>query len=279
LIGKWWLKIPFLRKNIDLNRDRFYSNYTCLLRVLSIMTRKKSQTIRNKALDIFRTHGGVLKTSEALNAGIHPRILYELRDTGQIEQLTKGVYALPGLPGIDQPDFVTVSKKVPSGVICLLSALYFHELTVQIPRWVDVAVRQTYHPPVISHPPVHFHWFSDAVFESGVEQYDLRLDGEGSERGGGWGCGSASGAGDVEGAGDGSGGNNPMRIKIYSPEKSIVDCFRLRQKVGIDVALEALKTYWLRGKADITLLRELAQVSRVLKIMTPYIESVIHDQS
>jgi predicted transcriptional regulator of viral defense system len=163
------------------------------------------------------------------------------------------VYALPGLPGIEQPDFVTVAKKVPSGVICLLSALYFHELTVQIPRWVDVAVRQTYHPPVISHPPVHFHWFSDAVFESGVEPYDLRLNG--------------------------LVGNNPMRIKIYSPEKSIVDCFRLRRKVGIDVALEALKTYWLRGKVDIALLRELAKASRALKIMTPYIESVIHDQS
>ncbi len=137
------------------------------------MVKKKSQDIRDRALEVFRAHGGVLRTSEAITAGIHPRILYELRDSGQVEQLMKGVYALPGLPGINQPDFVAVAKKVPSGVICLLSALYFHELTVQIPHWVDVAIRQTYHPPVISHPPVHFHWFSDAVFESGVELHEM----------------------------------------------------------------------------------------------------------
>jgi predicted transcriptional regulator of viral defense system len=156
----------------------------------------------------------------------------------------KGVYALPGLPGIDQPDFVTVTKKVPSGVICLLSALYFHELSVQIPRWVDVAVRQSYHPPKIFHPPIHFHWFSDVVFESEVELHDL---------------------GGIE-------------VKVYSQEKSIVDSFRLRTKIGLDVALESLKTYWARGRADIGLLRRLAERSRVLKIMSPYIESVIHGQ-
>lgn len=209
------------------------------------MARKKSQYIRNQALEIFRIHGGVLKTSEAITAGIHPRILYELRDTGQIETLMKGVYALPGLPGINQPDLVAVTKKAPSGVICLLSALYFHELTVQIPRWVDIAIRSSYHQPKISHPPVHFHWFSDEVFETGIELHDL---------------------GGIE-------------VKVYSQEKSIVDCFRLRGKVGVDVAVEALKNYWAQRKTDISLLRQLAETSRVLKIMTPYIESVIHGQS
>ena len=209
------------------------------------MTRKKSQHIRDQALGVFRSHGGVLRTSEAIASGIHPRILYELRDSGQIEQLMKGVYALPGLPGINQPDFAAISKKVPSGVICLMSALYFHELTVQIPRWVDIAIRQNYHPPAISYPPVQFHWFSNAVFDSGVETHDI-------------------------------GG---IAVKIYSREKSIVDCFRLRRKVGVDVALEALKLYWRQGHADLDLLRSLAKASRALRIMTPYIESVIDDQS
>lgn len=209
------------------------------------MARKKSQDLRNHAIEVFRSSGGVLKTSEAIASGIHPRILYELRDSGRIEQLMKGVYVLPGLPGIEQPDFVAISKKVPTGVICLVSALYYHQLTVQIPRWVDVAIRQAYHPPDVSYPPVQFHWFSDAVFNEGVETHDL-------------------------------GG---IAVKIYSREKSIVDCFRLRKKVGIDVALEALKLYWRHGPRDMELLRNFAKASRVLRVMTPYIESVTNDQS
>lgn len=209
------------------------------------MARKKNQHIRDEALRVFRDNGGVLKASEAIKKGIHSRILYQLRDEGSIELIAKGLYALPGLPGINQPDFVAIAKKVPSGVICLVSALYFHELTVQIPRWIDVALRQSYHPPSISYPPIQFHWFSDAYFDSGVEQHDI-------------------------------GG---VMINIYSEEKSIVDCFRLRKKVGVDVALEALKTYWNRGNAKMDLLQQLAKSSRVLRIMAPYIEAVMHEQS
>lgn len=137
------------------------------------------------------------------------------------------------MPGIDQPDFVIVAKKVPEGVICLTSALYFHELTVQIPRWVDVAVRQKYHPPVLSNPPVQFHWFSDAVFEIGIEKYDF---------------------GGIE-------------VKISSMEKTVVDCFRLRRKIGVDAAVEALKNYWRQRGTDLEPLRQLATRSRVLHIM------------
>lgn len=209
------------------------------------MARKKNQHIRNEALRIFRDNGGVLKASEAIKKGIHPRILYQLRDERSIELIAKGLYALPGLPGINQPDFVAIAKKVPGGIICLVSALYFHELTVQIPRWIDVAIRQSYHPPSISYPPIQFHWFSDAYLDTGVEQHDI-------------------------------GG---VVINIYSKEKSIVDCFRLRKKVGVDVALEALKIYWKRGNAKMDLLQQLAKSSRVLRIMTPYIEAVMHEQS
>lgn len=209
------------------------------------MARHKSELIRNEALAVFKTLGGIIRTSEALQAGIHPRVLYELRDMGQIEQLERGLFGLTNLPEVEYPDLVIVSKKVPGGVICLISALYFHRLTVQIPRWVDVAVPQKYRPPVITYPPVHFHWYSERVLETGVELHDF----------------------------------NGAPVLIYSPEKTIVDCFRLRRKIGIDVAIEALKTYWHERQINLDLLWKLAKVSRMQRIMKPYLESVMHDQS
>lgn len=206
------------------------------------MGRKKSSDNHKNALKIFRSHGGVLRTTEALKLGIHPRVLYELRDSGQVDQLMRGVFSLPGLPGVDQPDFVLVSKKIPSGVICLTSALYFHGLSNQIPREVDIAVKQGYSPPQLEFPPAKFHWFSTAVFISEAKVYNM-------------------------------GG---AEVKIYSPAKTVVDCFRLRSKVGISIALEALQAYW-RGGGDINHLCELAKQSRVLRIMSPYIEAVIHE--
>ena len=209
------------------------------------MVKKKSQATRDQALRLFEEKGGVLHTSEALKAGIHPRVFYELRDEGKIEKLATGLYGLPNLPGIDYPDFVIVSKKIPDGVICLISALYFHHLTIQIPRWVDVAVRKNYKPPPIQYPSLQFHWFSDAVFDEEIQEHQL----------------------------------GAISVKIYSPEKTIIDCFRLRHKVGIEVALEALKTYWRSGNANLEKLRIIAKKSKVFKIVEPYIQAVIYDQS
>ena len=209
------------------------------------MARNKSKILRDQALKIFKSHGGILRTSEAIRAGIHPRIFYELRDTGQIEQRQRGLYTLIDLPDLEDYDFVTVVKKVPESVICLISALYYHRLTVQIPRWIDIAVHQKYKPPFIQHPPVQFHWFSSRVFDSGVEKHNF---------------------GGVE-------------IRIYSPEKTIVDCFRLRKKVGNDVAIEGLKRYLESGHINLKLLQEFARESRVSHIIDPYVQVIMHDQS
>lgn len=209
------------------------------------MARAKSQDIRNMAIEIFKSHGGMLKTSEAISAGIHPRILYELCESGVVSQIHRGLYALSDLPDINEPDFITVIKKVPDGVICLISAIYFHHLTVQIPRWIDVAVPRAYKAPLFDNPPVHFHWFSDTGFNSGIERHNF----------------------------------NGIEVQIYSPEKSIVDCFRLRKKIGNDVALEALTTYLKQKKINLKQLRKLAKESRVTHIMEPYIEALTYDQS
>jgi predicted transcriptional regulator of viral defense system len=208
------------------------------------MVGKKSKKIRDRVIETFKRCGGILRTSQAISLGIDPHIIYELRDAGLLEQLNRGIYALPGFAD-EHPDFILVSSRVPEGVICLTSALAYHGLTVQIPRWIDVAVKKGYKPPKIEYPPVKFHWYSDSTFNSGIEEIKF---------------------GDA-------------RVRIYSKAKSIVDSFRLRSKVGTNVAVEALKNYFIQGGADWKEIVRLAKESRVLQIIEPYIEAVTNDQS
>ena len=93
------------------------------------------------ALDLFRQHGGTLHTQEALRQGIHPRTLYALRDSGALLRLSRGLYRLADLPPLSNPDLVIVAHKLPQAVVCLVSALAFHELTTQIPHAVDIALQ------------------------------------------------------------------------------------------------------------------------------------------
>jgi len=209
------------------------------------MAKTRSKSIRNKAIKLFEKHGGTLRTFEAIAAGIHPRILYELHKSGLLVQIQRGLYALADLPDINEPDLITVTKKIPQGVICLISALYFHHLTIQIPKWIDIAIPQTYKPPNLNHPPVHFHWFSDVMFNAQIETHDF----------------------------------HGVKVRIYSAEKTIIDCFRLRKKVSTPIALEALKRYLTRKNANLKLFRTLAKQSRVTRIIEPYLEALTHDQS
>ncbi len=112
------------------------------------------------ALAIFRRHGGVLRTSEAIRQGIHPRTLYAMRDSGKIQSLSRGLYRLADLPPLSNPDLVIVARKFPHAVICLVSALAFHELTTQVPHAIDVALPSRAEHPVLDYPPIRTFWFS-----------------------------------------------------------------------------------------------------------------------
>jgi predicted transcriptional regulator of viral defense system len=191
--------------------------------------------------DIFRKHGGILRTSEALKESVHPRILYFMRDTGQLEELCRGTFRLSEMPPLSQPDIVTVASKVKSGVICLISALSFHEITTQIPHEVYTAISRGMSYPRLEYPPVRFFRFSDSSFEAGIEIHNV------------------------------SGAN----IKIYSPEKTIADCFKYRNKIGLDVAIEALKLWRQTKKPKINKLIEYSKTCRVYNVIKPYAESVI----
>src|SRR4030067_3088098 len=112
-----------------------------------------------KARSIFRQHGGILRMSEAIHAGIHRKMLYAMLDAGIIEKLCRGLYRLTDLPPLGNPDLVSVAMKVPTGVICLISSLSFHEITTQVPHEVYIALRRSTEPPRLKHPPVRIFWF------------------------------------------------------------------------------------------------------------------------
>lgn len=191
--------------------------------------------------EIFRKHGGQLRMSKALAHGITRYTLYSLRDKGIIEQVTRGVYRLVELPPISNPDLVTVSLRFPNAVICLISALAYHGITTQIPHEVAVAVPRGARLPSLDSPPVRAYKFSGAAFSAGIEKH--RIDG--------------------------------ITVRIYSPEKTLADCFKYRNKIGMDVVLEALKLYMTRKKVKLGDLLTYARICRVENVMRPYLEATV----
>ena len=199
------------------------------------------QTASEKAVALFRERGGILRTSEALSLGIEPRSLYKLRDAGTLAQLARGLYRLAELPPLSNPDLVIVAHKIPQGVICLVSALAYHELTMQIPHAVDVALESRSRRPRLTFPPLRVFWFSGRAWSEGVEVHEL----------------------------DGTG------VQIYGPEKSVADAFKFRRKLGLDLAIETLKAYRQRPDFDVDRLLHYADVCRVEQIMSPYLEALL----
>jgi predicted transcriptional regulator of viral defense system len=190
---------------------------------------------------IFRKHGGQLRMSEAMAQGITRYMLYSLRDKGVIEQVARGIYRLAEPPSISNPDLVTIGLRFPNAVICLVSALAYHGITTQIPHEVSVAVARDARMPALDSPPVHAYKFSEIAFKAGIDVH--RIDG--------------------------------VRIRIYSPEKTLADCFKYRNKIGMDVVIEALKLYKARKKFKLEELLKYARICRVENIMKPYLEATV----
>jgi predicted transcriptional regulator of viral defense system len=203
--------------------------------------RKLYQNNFEKAKKIFRNRGGMLKTGEALSAGIHPRTLYEMERSRILEKLNRGLYRLTDLPALGNPDLVIVALKVPNGVICLISALAYYEMTTQVPHEVYVTLERGMETPRLDHPPIRTFWFSGQAFTLGIQIH--RIDG--------------------------------VPVRIFSPEKTIADCFKYRNKIGLDTAIEALKLYRERKRFKTDDLMKFARVCRVEKVMRPYLEALV----
>lgn len=201
----------------------------------------ETHTAIQNAITLFRQHGGTLRTAEALRLGIHPRTLYAMRDSGLLERLSRGLYRLAELPPLSNPDLVTVALKIPQAVICLVSALAFHELTTQIPHAVDIALHNRAERPRLDYPPLRIFWFSGPAWSEGVETHLI----------------------------------DDVPVRIYGPQKSVADSFKFRRKIGLDVALEALKLYRQHRDFDVSRLLHYARICRVEKVMRPYLEALL----
>lgn len=128
-----------------------------------------SMNAKQKAIQLFKKNQGLLRTAETIRLGIHPRTIYQLRNEGLLEQLAKGIYRLIEVPDFSEPNLVVVSKKIPRGVICLISALAYHEITTQIPHFVYVAIPTKARPSRLEYPPLRYFRYSERVYNSDIE--------------------------------------------------------------------------------------------------------------
>lgn len=203
------------------------------------MTPKKKDRLQ-AAAQVLERHGPVLRFSEILELGIHRDTLWKMREAGVVEQVSRGLYRLAKAKTLDEPDLVTVAKRVPGAVVCLISALALHDLTTQIPHAVDIALKHGRRRPRLEYPPLRIHWWSAAALTSGVEEHSF--------------------------AG--------VRVLVTDPERSVADAFRYRNQLGLDLALEALRTWKGRKGARLEKLLGAARSVRVEKVVRPYLQAL-----
>lgn len=191
-------------------------------------------------VELFRQQGGGLSAAEAFRRGITRKTLYAMRDAGVVVTPARGIYRLAWLAPLALSDLAAVARWVPHGVVCLASALSFHQLTAHVPNTIDVGLERGKKRPPPGYPPVRFFSFSGPAFHEGIETHE------------------------VEG----------VSVRIYDPEKTLVDCFRFREKMGIDLALEALTSWRERRRKKLDALLTYARTRRLEWAIKPYLETM-----
>jgi predicted transcriptional regulator of viral defense system len=188
---------------------------------------------------------GVLRLREIVDAGIAEETIARLVRRGEVIRLTRGLYQLADHKVAAAHSLVEATKQVPRGVICLLSALQYHGLTTQLPSRVWIAIDRNAWKPTVQHPPLRVLRFGGKALTVGVEIHT------------------------IEG----------IAVPIYGVAKTVVDCFRYRNKIGLDVALEALRESLRKRRCAPNELWRLAHELRILSVMKPYLEAMAGDDT
>ena len=183
---------------------------------------------------------GLLRASQLQALGIGRVVLTRLTASGRLERVGRGVYRVPGMQASEHESLATLAVKVPQAVFCLLTALQLHGLTTQLPRQVWIAMPQGSHAPRLDYPPVKMVQFSGEAFAAGVETVQVEQ----------------------------------VTVRVYSAAKTVADCFKHRNKIGLDVAIEALKDALAQNKATADELWRFAKICRVGNVMRPYLEAL-----
>jgi predicted transcriptional regulator of viral defense system len=203
--------------------------------------REPSDNAVEAAESIFLEHEGVMRTGEALAAGIHRRTLYWMRDHDRLEALSRGVFVLASAPLPASPDVYAVMRRVPQAVLCLVSALEFHEIGTQIPSAVQIALPRSVRPPKIGYPRVQVFNMNERALRAGVEQHSMA----GAE------------------------------VRVFGVGKTIADCFKYRNRIGLDVALEALQEVVRSRKVTPAAIMAFARVDGVETVVAPYLRALL----
>ncbi|MBS1943381.1 MAG: AbiEi antitoxin N-terminal domain-containing protein [Bacteroidetes bacterium] len=199
----------------------------------------QNTTHQQCVLDLLQQQG-LLRASDLDAIGVPRVVLSRLTASGQLERVGRGLYRLPGSTASEHESLATVAVKVPQAVFCLLTALQFHELTTQLPRQLWIAMPRGSHVPRLDYPPIKMVQMTGDVYTTGIEEH-LR---------------------------DG------VTLRVYSVAKTVADCFKHRNKIGLDVALEALKDVRAKRKASADDLWRYAKICRVANVMRPYLEVI-----
>jgi predicted transcriptional regulator of viral defense system len=189
---------------------------------------------------MIRQQGGSIRTIDAKGLGISPTTLHKLKETGAIELLWRGVYRLKGLSDDGHSDLVRVTSRLPHGVICLESALFFHGLIDEKPESVHVAVKPTTRTPTFAQQTVTVHRFSGRSLTSGIVTHHI-------------------------------GG---VGVQVFVAEKALADCFRFRSRVGVERCVTALRRYCQQPGANLEKVRKYAQQCHVHRVLALYIEAM-----
>lgn len=186
-------------------------------------------------------HLPVVTTKDAIAAGIHTQALSRLVKTGELVRVARAQYALPGREITEHHGLALAAGAAPKGVICLLSALSFHHLGTQLPFDVWLAIDRRARAPSLAYPPLRVLRFGGAALDEGVEIHE------------------------IEG----------RSVRIFGIAKTIADAFKYRNKIGLDVALEALREAWHGRRIRLEDLDRFARICRVERVIRPYIESLV----
>lgn len=193
---------------------------------------------QSRALDLIQKRG-MVRSCELDASGIPRAVISRLTASGKLERCGRGTYRLAGTASSEYESLATVSLKVPQGVFCLLTALQFHELTTQLPRQIWISMPRGSHSPRIDYPPLKMVQMAQDHYCAGIEEHE----------------------------------RDGITLRVYGIAKTVADCFKYRNKIGLDVALEALKDARARRLVSTDDLWYYAKTCRMGNVMRPYLEA------